>query len=215
MIVESYPEGGGQGNYVDVFVEPGKHVTLVRHVKEWSERYVDEESEGFVLLEHCRKMLEGGDGWMPAGAKEPADDPNGYRDAGFGVFIDYVEENGGEHIEYLRDENVRLLNRHRQGLTTLTMFSQFYRRLKVCLTKQDLIEERACEPLIFRPGDVCVHGRFNLIYTGEIASITAKRVKISDYSKNKLFTFEKFAFWNKDFNAAEIAKHNHEEMMHI
>ena len=69
--------------------------------------------------------------------------------------------------------------------------------------------------ITFKVGDVAVYGGMNLTYTGKIASIGEKTVKIAHNDRTTVLKFDDFNFWNNDFNAKKIAKENAEEFMCI
>ena len=64
----------------------------------------------------------------------------------------------------------------------------------------------------FSVGDLCQVGSYNLIYTGEIISITEKTVKVSDCGHTKNLSIYKFVNMNWDYDFDYITKHNIEEM---
>jgi hypothetical protein len=66
--------------------------------------------------------------------------------------------------------------------------------------------------ITFNVGDVAVYGSYNLTYTGKIVSIGEKTVKINHGSRSTVLKFDDFNFWNNNFDAAKIAKHNAEWM---
>ena len=67
--------------------------------------------------------------------------------------------------------------------------------------------------IVFKVGDVCIYGSYNLVYTGEILAIGAKTVTINAGGTgqgNKRLDLYKFAWRNYDYNAERIAKRNSE-----
>lgn len=71
--------------------------------------------------------------------------------------------------------------------------------------------------LTFNMGDKAVCGSYNLIYTGKIVFIGEHFVRVLEqgYSKPKQLTLSEFIFYNWNYNAEKISKHNSEEMYHI
>ncbi|MCU7800451.1 MAG: hypothetical protein KZQ70_09950 [gamma proteobacterium symbiont of Lucinoma myriamae] len=65
--------------------------------------------------------------------------------------------------------------------------------------------------LTFKLGDQCVHGSYNLIYTGEIVSIGKKTVTIEDGNTKTRLNLYDFCRRNHHYDAARIERHNHEE----
>ena len=71
---------------------------------------------------------------------------------------------------------------------------------------------------IFKVGDVAEYDSYNLSYTGVITKITDKTVTIKKYENSdtvKRLDLETFAWRNYDFDAAETARKNAEEMMYL
>jgi hypothetical protein len=72
---------------------------------------------------------------------------------------------------------------------------------------------------IFKVGDMAVYDSYNLVYTGEILSITDKSVTISQKSvgttRNKRLKLYEFTRRNYDYNSDRIAKENSDTMMVI
>lgn len=64
--------------------------------------------------------------------------------------------------------------------------------------------------LVFVVGDKAVHGSWNLIYVGEITSITAKTVTIKPTYSGKAtrLTLARFIELNWDYDAERITRHN-------
>jgi len=72
----------------------------------------------------------------------------------------------------------------------------------------------------FMVGDLAAYGSYNLIYDGTITAITLKGVTIVDRQgtcneKVRRLDFNEFCWRNEDYDAAQVAAHNAEEMMCI
>jgi len=70
---------------------------------------------------------------------------------------------------------------------------------------------------VFHPGDEAEYDSFNLKYTGQIVSITAKNVIIKPRfgSSTKRLDFRHFAWRNHDFDSARVAQENFETSHYI
>lgn len=67
--------------------------------------------------------------------------------------------------------------------------------------------------IVFKVGDVCIYGSYNLVYTGEILAIGAKTVTINAGGTgqgNKRLDLYKFTWRNYNYDAERIAKRNSE-----
>lgn len=70
----------------------------------------------------------------------------------------------------------------------------------------------------FEIGDQAVWGAYNLTYTGEIVSIGKSTVTITRFGigeRKKRLDLRSFCFWNWDYDAEKIAKHNLNESYYI
>lgn len=78
-------------------------------------------------------------------------------------------------------------------------------------------EEPASEPVYFKIGDIAEYDSWNLVYLGEIVSITEKTVTIQPKYENKKYRLklEQFAWRNYDFDLERINKENFETRMYI
>lgn len=89
-------------------------------------------------------------------------------------------------------------------------------KLKESYAKSRLSEARAQR---FSAGDECITGSYNLIYTDKIVKLTEKNVIVQDHfrgkGKTKRMKFAEFLSRNWAYDAAAIAKHNHETSMCI
>jgi hypothetical protein len=73
---------------------------------------------------------------------------------------------------------------------------------------------------IFRVGDTAEYDSYNLSYTGVITKITNKCVSIQAYPGSNMarthrLDLHTFSWRNWNFDAAETARRNHEEMMYL
>lgn len=68
---------------------------------------------------------------------------------------------------------------------------------------------------VFRVGDVCATGSYNLIYTGRIKAIGPKTVTTVGCFKTQRFTPYEFIYKNWDYDSVKIAAHNFEVGQYI
>lgn len=68
---------------------------------------------------------------------------------------------------------------------------------------------------VFKIGDTVEIGSYNLIYTGEILSISEKTVTIDDSGRKKRMSLYDFINKNYDLDLEKISKHNQNEMYYI
>lgn len=68
----------------------------------------------------------------------------------------------------------------------------------------------------FYVGDHAIYGAYNLTYTGPILSIGPKAVTIQECGNRRTrMTHRDFAWWNWDYDAEAISRHNADELMCI
>ena len=79
---------------------------------------------------------------------------------------------------------------------------------------QGVNEEPIAYSRHFNVGDECIVGRFNLVYTGTIVSITSANVIVREHGETstKRLSIAEFDNLNWRFDAAKVKEYNAEEM---